>query len=177
MWGLGGAKNRKCWKTNGFTITSWGVKRAMRTPRPPASERQIEFLGVVEVQIIRFLIKNALWLYAELCLLFERGIHFRKKYKTVVEKWKMMPEELRWQVWWVYEGAWWGRKAEMLKKYWFYYYFLKGQRGHKDANRTNTPTSRTICHWKCFIFIRISSCRSCSGEHMFIKIARKVVGK
>ena len=35
-------------------------------------------LGVVEVQIIRFLIKNALWLYAELCLQFKRGTHFRK---------------------------------------------------------------------------------------------------
>ena len=29
-------------------------------------------LGVFEVQIMRFLIKNALWLYAELCLLLER---------------------------------------------------------------------------------------------------------
>ena len=35
-------------------------------------------LGVYEVQIIRFLIKNALWLYAELCLLLKRGAHFRK---------------------------------------------------------------------------------------------------
>ena len=35
-------------------------------------------LGVFEVQIMRFLIKNALWLYAELCLLLERGAHVRK---------------------------------------------------------------------------------------------------
>ena len=38
-------------------------------------------VGVSEVQIMRFLIKNALWLYAELCLLLERGAHFRKNHK------------------------------------------------------------------------------------------------
>ena len=44
-------------------------------------------LGVIDVQIIRFLIKNALWLYAELCLLLERGAHFRKiMKKEAVEK-------------------------------------------------------------------------------------------
>ena len=30
-------------------------------------------LGVFDVQTMRFLIKKALWLYAELCLLLERG--------------------------------------------------------------------------------------------------------
>ena len=39
-------------------------------------------LGVFEVHIIRFLIKNALWLYAELCLVLERGAHFQKNHKT-----------------------------------------------------------------------------------------------
>ena len=34
-------------------------------------------LGVLEVQIMRFLIKNALWLYAEVYLLLERGAHFQ----------------------------------------------------------------------------------------------------
>ena len=44
-------------------------------------------LGVFEVQIMRVLIKNALWLYAEMCLLLERGAHFRKNHKRkVVEK-------------------------------------------------------------------------------------------
>ena len=44
-------------------------------------------LGVFEVQIMRFLIKHALWLYAELCLLLKRGAHFRKiMKKKVVEK-------------------------------------------------------------------------------------------
>ena len=37
-------------------------------------------LGVFEVQIIRLLIKNALWLSAELCLLLERGAHFQKNH-------------------------------------------------------------------------------------------------
>ena len=55
-------------------------------------------LGVFEVQIMRFLIKNALWLYAELCLLFRRGTQFRTNHKKVAEKCKMMPEEIRWQV-------------------------------------------------------------------------------
>ena len=38
-------------------------------------------LGVLEVQIMRFLMKSALWLYAELCLLLQRGAHFRKNHK------------------------------------------------------------------------------------------------
>ena len=41
-------------------------------------------LGVFEVQIMRFLIKNALWLYAELCLLLERGTHFQTIYEKNV---------------------------------------------------------------------------------------------
>ena len=52
-------------------------------------------LGVFEVQIIRFLIKKALLLYAELCLLLWRGTHFQKNHeksgsnvKMMVEKWK-----------------------------------------------------------------------------------------
>ena len=39
-------------------------------------------LGVFEVQIMRFLIKDALRLYAEFCLLFERGAHFRNNHKN-----------------------------------------------------------------------------------------------
>ena len=38
-------------------------------------------LGVFEVQIIGILIKNVLWLYAKVCLLFERGAHFRENHK------------------------------------------------------------------------------------------------
>ena len=38
-----------------------------------------------------------------------------KSWKQVVGKWKMEPKKLGWQVWWLYEGAWWGRKAKMLR--------------------------------------------------------------
>ena len=37
-------------------------------------------LGVFEVQTMGVLIKNALWLYAELCLLLKRGAHFRENH-------------------------------------------------------------------------------------------------
>ena len=37
-----------------------------------------------------------------------------KFYRNSIEKWKMMPKELRWQEWWVYEGAWWGLKSKMM---------------------------------------------------------------
>ena len=43
-------------------------------------------LMVSKVQILRVLIKDALWLYAELCLLLKRGAHFQKNHKKVVEK-------------------------------------------------------------------------------------------
>ena len=89
-----------------------------------------------------------LWFF----LLLERGTHFQKNRETkmrkiiqeVIRKRKMEPEEVRWQVWWVYEGGWWGQKAKMLKKYWFYHYFLKGQGRHEDANRTNKEAARSI---------------------------------
>ena len=41
-------------------------------------------LGVFEVQIIGFLNKKVLWLYANVCLLLERGAHVRKNHK---KKW------------------------------------------------------------------------------------------
>ena len=40
----------------------------------------------------------------------------------------MEPEDLKWQVGWVLVGAKWGRKAEMLKKYWFFNVF-EGSKG------------------------------------------------
>ena len=42
--------------------------------------------GVFEVQIMRFLIENALWLYAELRLLGKRGAHFRNNHKNKLLK-------------------------------------------------------------------------------------------
>ena len=38
-----------------------------------------------------------------------------QSWKQVVGNWKMEPKEVGWQVWWLYEGAWWGRKAKMLR--------------------------------------------------------------
>ena len=43
-------------------------------------------LHVFEVQIMRCLIRNALWLYAELCLLISEEHIFGKISKKVVEK-------------------------------------------------------------------------------------------
>ena len=54
-------------------------------------------LGVFDVQIMRCLIKHALWLYAELCLPLERGAHFRKKHEN---KW------LKSEKWWLKNEKW-----------------------------------------------------------------------
>ena len=48
-------------------------------------------LGRCEVQKVIFLIKNALWLYSELCFLCRRGAHFQK----VPEN--MLPEGEKWR--------------------------------------------------------------------------------
>ena len=55
-------------------------------------------LGGFEVKLIRLLIENTLWLCAEFCPLLERGAHFQKHHKTIVEKRKMMPIKFIWQV-------------------------------------------------------------------------------
>ena len=73
----------------------------------------------------------------------------------------MEPKDLKWQVWWVYEGAWWGRKAKMLKNHRLYHNFLKGQGWPADANRTNNPAIRGVRHRKKRrFFIKNASCRS-----------------
>ena len=57
------------------------IKGERKEFRSDGAEKHYEHgldLGVFEVQIMRFLIKDALWLYAELCLLLRRGAHFRK---------------------------------------------------------------------------------------------------
>ena len=46
--------------------------------------------GRLEVQKVRFLIKNALWLYSELCFLPKRGAQFQKFHENKLlkgEKW------------------------------------------------------------------------------------------
>ena len=40
---------------------------------------------------------------------------FRKIMKKVIRNWKIEPKCVRWRVWCLYEGAWWGRKAKMLR--------------------------------------------------------------
>ena len=47
-------------------------------------------LGSCEVQKVILLIKNALWLYSELCFLCRRGAHFQKVHE------KMLPESEKW---------------------------------------------------------------------------------
>ena len=64
--------------------------------------------------------KMAIWACQKLCFLPRQGAHFQKIMKKVVRKWKMEPKDVRWQVWLLYEGAWWGRKAKMLAFHRFY---------------------------------------------------------
>ena len=47
-------------------------------------------LGRFEVQKVICSIKNALWLYSELCFLCRRGAHFQKVHE------KMLPESEKW---------------------------------------------------------------------------------
>ena len=47
-------------------------------------------LGCFEVQKVRLFIKNALWLYSELCFLCGRGAHFQTVHET------MLPESEKW---------------------------------------------------------------------------------
>ena len=51
--------------------------------------------GRFEVQKVRFLIKDALWLYSELCFLCRRGAHFQKiREKKWLEREKWSRKEL-----------------------------------------------------------------------------------
>ena len=47
-------------------------------------------LGCFEIQKVILLIKNALWLYSELCFLCRRGAHFQKIHE------KMLPGSEKW---------------------------------------------------------------------------------
>jgi len=46
------------------------------------------YLGRFEVEKVRFFVKNALWLYSELCFLLEWGAHFQRIMKTSGQKMK-----------------------------------------------------------------------------------------
>ncbi len=54
-------------------------------------------------------------------------------------------------------GAWWDQKAEMLKKYWFFKCFLKGQRRKAILSPGVSGLIRgrksDIFYLKCFLFI------------------------
>ena len=53
----------------------------------PGNGREMLDLGVFEVQIVRCLIKDALWLYAEMYLLLERGAYFQTNHEK--SSWKV----------------------------------------------------------------------------------------
>ena len=69
---------------------------------------------------------------------------FRKFVKKNAGKWKMEAKDLGWQVWWLYEGAWYGQKAEMLKIIGFHHYLLKGHGCHEEIRQMNNPASRAV---------------------------------
>ena len=92
----------------------------------------------------------------------------------------MEPEDLRWQVWWLYLGAWWSQKSKLLKNHWFYCYFLKGQSGH--GSESPPPKWWLWSHfgdgnfalYKMLAKIGFRKCASCLGEeHIFIKQMKK----
>ena len=60
----------------------------------------------------------------------------------------MEQEDIRLQVGWVYVGAGWGQKAEMLKKCWFLKLFLKGQAGPEYARAANNRARKGKNHEK-----------------------------
>ena len=101
------------------------------------------------------------------------SIFSENSWNKVVGKWKMEPEDLRWQVWWVYVGAWWGPKPKMLIFHWFYSCFLKCQEGPEDANRANRQASRAASMSKKWYFLLKMLCvyiwkyaSHCSGKHI-----------
>ena len=52
------------------------------------------YLGRFEVPKVILLIKNAFWLYSELCFLCRRGAHFQKNHKNVAGISKLSPTTL-----------------------------------------------------------------------------------
>ena len=91
----------------------------------------------------------------------------------------MEPKDVRWQVWWLYEGAWWGRKAKMLKNHWFLYVFLrvkeaKRNPGLRTVIRAGPVSTLKKCDfWLKMLYAAISNCASCAGgEHIFRKIKK-----
>ena len=91
----------------------------------------------------------------------------------------METKDIRWQVRWLYVGAWWVEKAEMLKNHMFLYVFLRGQEGRKDAKTASNGAANRISMSKRFdlslkmLYAAISNCASCAGgEHIIRKIMK-----
>ena len=61
-----------------------------RTDRAENHHQNRLYLGLFDVEKMRFFVKNALWLYSELCFLCRRGAHFQKVHE------KMLPESEKW---------------------------------------------------------------------------------
>ena len=74
----------------GFSLVLPLLFEGSRAPRGRQSREQPSEPDRFEVQKVRFLIKNALWLYSELCFLLQRGAHFQKNREKKLpgsEKW------------------------------------------------------------------------------------------
>ena len=74
----------------GFTLVLPLLFEVSRLPRGDSENEQPSEPDRFEVQKVILLIKNALWLYSELCFLLRRGAQFQKFHENKVpesEKW------------------------------------------------------------------------------------------
>ena len=67
-----------------------GERKEQQSDRAENQHQNGLDLGSCEVQKVICSIKNALWLYSELCFLCGRGAHFQKVHE------KMLPESEKW---------------------------------------------------------------------------------
>ena len=133
----------------GFSLVLPLLFEGSRWPRWFQENEQAAEKCVFEVQIKRYLIKQISLAICRIVSTTQAGSTLSEKSeKKVIEKWKKMPKELRWQVWWVYEGAWWGLKSKMLVFHWFYHYCLKGQGLPEYPNRAESWPRSTVWEGK-----------------------------
>ena len=127
MLGADGAQMRKCWKSNCFTTISWRDKRA-RVSQPNDKPSEPDHFGTaLRCKKMWLLIKSALWLYTEVCLLLESFSD--KSWKQIRKIMDSLEVE------------------QILKKYVLVLpLFLEGSRGarvRKYLNRTKSRASRS----------------------------------
>ena len=116
--GLRGPENRKWGKSVCFTKLFKG--------RGPNEEFISGGLGVVLMSKQWCFSLKMLCVYFQNCVSCIGGEHnFRNFLKGMAGKWKIEPRELRWQVKWVYEGAWGAWEPKMWKKCLVYNTFLR----------------------------------------------------